>query len=150
MLTMIACCDLTGFVACQYFLAEITGQDYLYLWTIVNRHYSQYCPRYKVIHYRATRHLHRDLASSHMENRWIVNIKQLYCLNAIEACFSVVRNEWRRNKYSKSLDDEVLVAVSIIQHFDQAVGMAGFYRNLIRGMIWTLTEAKSRQIEVNN
>ena len=124
-----------GFVAVQFYLNELKAKDSLYFWTIVDQYYSLIAPRYKVLLDSAPWQKNQVMLGGPLANKWLFNIKQLYSMNLIEACFSFVRSRWRERPLSQTIEEEVKALVRIFKEFnDQEYQVAmrrQYYRNLL-------------------
>ncbi len=140
LLTTIASCTVKGFYAVQFFLRELKSQDYLYYWSIVNKRYHSLFPSFRVLMDSAPWHTEISVRTGSLSNRWLYNVKHLYRLNLIEACFSYVRARWRERKNADTVSSEGIEAIRIFLSFNEEGKYEGFHRNFLRGVLQTLEE----------
>ena len=133
-LTVISMCNLTSFVAVQVFNSDVTANDFLYfmqeaLLAVPTR------SKVTVLADNATWHTalcNRDTKATSFIH---FNSPGLFQSNAIENCFSFVRNDFRKRPMVQTLEEEARLLLDIFYDPLNLRRFEGIARNHIRSLL---------------
>ena len=133
-LSVIAMCDLQGFVAVQVFIHDIISEDFLYF---MQQALSAVTRKKKVtvLADNATWHKGAKIASAKAIKYLHFNAPGLFQSNAIENAFSFVRSAFRKRPLVNSLEEEARLLVNIFFDEQNAKRFYGIARNHVRSLL---------------
>lgn len=138
-LSVIAACDVRGFIAMQVFVRDITKEDFLYyLQKLLQR--CERGQRVTVLADNATWHTSSAVVDTTAGQFLYFNVPGLFRVNAIENCFSFVRSEFRKRPLVGSLEEEAKLLVNIFFHRDNEKRFIGVHKNHLRQMLLLLRD----------
>ena len=133
-LSVVAACDLTGFIAIQVFQKEVTSYDFLcLLQSMLERFKSD--ERVTVLADNATWHTSPKVMQSKAGSYLHFNVPGLFRVNAIENAFSWVRAEFRKRPLVHSLAEETRLLIEIFFSRENAKRFIGIHKNHLRQML---------------
>ena len=133
-LSVVAACDLTGFIAIQVFQKEVTSYDFLcLLQSMLERFKSD--ERVTVLADNATWHTSPKVMQSKAGSYLHFNVPGLFRVNAIENAFSWVRAEFRKRPLVHSLAEETRLLLEIFFSRENAKRFIGIHKNHLRQML---------------
>ena len=138
-LSVVAICNLHGFVAVQVFIADLNSADFLYP---IQRLLEQYNTGQKVtvLVDNATYHKSKEILESKPGKFLFYNVPGLFRLNMIENAFSFIRSEYRKRPLVATIEEEAANLINIFFHPDNAKRFEGIRRNHIRQLMLMLQE----------
>ena len=138
-LTVVAACDLTGFVAIQIFKRDCNSEDFLHLLQAVLERYD--CTqKVTVLADQATYHTSARVLETQAGSFLHLNVPGLFRANAIENCFSFVRSEFRKRPFVETFEEEAALLVKIFFHPDNARRFEGIHKNHLRQLLLLLKQ----------
>ena len=136
-LSVVAACDLHGFIAIQVFRRDVTSNDFLHLLQAVLERYHEK-EQVTVLADQATWHTSPRVLLTTAGQFIRLNVPGLFRVNAIENSFSFVRSEFRKRALVNSFEEEAALLVSIFFHPDNARRFEGIHKNHLRQLILVL------------
>ena len=138
-LTVVAACDLTGFVAIQIFKRDVNSEDFLHLLqSLLDRYTAN--DQVTVLADRATWHTSSCIFKSAAGKFLHLNVPGLFRINAIENSFSFVRAEFRKRPLVRTFEEEAALLVQIFFHSANARRFEGIHKNHLRQLLLLLME----------
>ena len=148
-LTVVAACDLTGFVAIQIFKRDVNSDDFLHLLqSLLDRYTAN--DQVTVLADQATYHTSARVMLSAASRFLHLNVPGLFRLNAIENCFSFVRAEFRKRPLVRTFEEEAALLVQIFYHPDNARRFEGIHKNHLRQLLLLLMENSLALEDIND
>ena len=138
-LSVVAACDLQGFVAIQIFKRDVTGMDFLHLMQAVMERYTSQ-DQVTVLADQATWHTTPRVLNTKAGSFIHLNVPGLFRVNAIENSFSFVRSEFRKRPLVNSFEEEAALLVNIFFHRENARRFEGIHKNHLRQLLILLRE----------
>lgn len=133
-LSVVAACDLTGFIGIQVFEKEVTANDFLCLLQSVLERYPD-DQRVTVLADNATWHTSPKVMDTQAGQFIHFNVPGLYRINAIENTFSWIRSEFRKRPLVNSLEEEARLLVDIFFSRENGRRFFGIHKNHLRQML---------------
>lgn len=149
-LSVIAACDLEGFIAMQVYVKDITKEDFLFFLQELLKRYDK-DTRVTVLADNATWHTSPTVMEARAGQFIHLNVPGLFRVNAIENCFSFIRSEFRKRPTVASLEEEAKLLVNIFFHIDNTSRFMGIHKNHLRQLLLLLRDnsPKLRHIKEN-
>ena len=147
-LSVVAACDLTGFVAIQVFKNDVNSNDFLCLLQSMLERFSDR-DRVTVLADNATWHTSASVKQTEASKYLHFNVPGLFRINAIENSFSFVRSEFRKRPLVKSLEEEARLLVDIFFSRENARRFVGIHKNHLRQMLLLMKE-NSKAVNCDN
>ena len=138
-LSVIALCNLHGFVAIQVFQREVRGEDFLYF---LQEALSKVPENTKItlLADNATWHRAEIVTSTKAGKAMEFNAPGLFKANLIELAFSFVRAEFRKRPQVETVEDETRLLLSIFFDNRNPRRFAGIARYHVRSLLKLLQE----------
>ena len=134
MLTAIALCSTTQFLAVQIYQSEIQGKDFLnFLNTAIMGLPTD--KSYLILADNATWHHASCVQSTKAHSFLLFNVPRMFYINMIENSFSGVRAEYRKRPLVESVERECELILKIFFAEHNQERFAGYYRNHLRMLL---------------
>lgn len=136
-LSVVAACNLQGFVGIQVFRKDVTCNDFLFLLESVLAKYPS-SKKVTVLVDNATWHTTPKVMKTAAGQFLFLNVPGLYRANAIENSFSFVRSEFRKRATVNSLEEEAAMLVNIFFDSANSRRFQGIHKNHLRQLLLLL------------